>query len=88
MLAQYYTLDGTLLLERPQDAIPQAGDLVPVAATDGHHQTYRVHHCRWPLKQPGPGRMYYALRDASDCLVEIYLEESAEGIERVPQEAP
>jgi hypothetical protein len=76
MLAQYYTLDGTLLLERPQDAIPHAGDLVPVATIDGQRQTYRVHHCRWPLKRQAPGHMYYALSEAQDSLVEIYLEET------------
>jgi hypothetical protein len=74
MLAQYYTVDGTLLVERPQDAIPQVGDLVPVLDAAGHHHTWRVHHCRWPLTLPKVGRAFYALSEAQDARVEIYLE--------------
>jgi hypothetical protein len=44
-------------------------------AAGGRHQTYRVHHCCWPLQRPD-GRTYYALSDARHCLVEIYLEDT------------
>lgn len=76
MIVHYFDADGTLLLTRPQTALPLAGDAVTLEPRAGTPPTtYTVAERHWHLVVPNEGDTFYSLTDAAEEHVHVTLRE-------------
>ena len=73
MQVHWYDPRGDLIASRPQTAIPQRGEDVPVTEADGSTSTYRVGRIAWLLSRRVEGREWFSLTDEAKVEVCVYL---------------